>query len=398
MKIVVQKFGGTSLSTNCRRLAACRQIIGVLELGYAPVVVVSAMGRLNDPYATDTLLSLVEDGKYLAAPEQALLLSCGEIISASILSNLLGKLEVQNRVLTGAQAGIITSSDHTKAIIHDVNPTKIIAELRRGKVVVIPGFQGQTKEGDVTTLGRGGSDTTAVALGAALNAESVDIFTDVNGIMTADPAVVKEATILRNVTFDEAFELAAQGAKVIHPHAVSRAMEDQLPVRIKAYNSSSLFSGTLISDKPTKQRLITGIAHLSNIAQIKIKIVDQGTEIYGKVFQAMASAGLNVDFISVSPAEITYTILDKLVPRAIDILMKLDLEPECIKDCAKLSIVGSGITGVPGVMAKIVTALMDQDIPILQSADSYTTIWVLVPGKKMSTALTALHQAFLLGK
>jgi aspartate kinase len=226
MKVIVQKFGGTSVATSQMRERVLHHIQTALAEDYQVVAVVSAMGRKGEPYATDTLLELTkgEQLKNLSSREQDLLLSCGEIISASVLSSLLTHHEIQNCVLTGGQAGIITNNQYSNAQIVSLNPKRLHEELNQGKVVIVTGFQGQTADGEITTLGRGGSDTTATALGVALNAEYVDIFTDVDGVLTADPRIVEEATPLEMVTYTEMCNLAFQGAKVVHPRAVEIAM------------------------------------------------------------------------------------------------------------------------------------------------------------------------------
>lgn len=213
MKIIVQKFGGTSLRNEETRARAIQHIKKAKAEGYQVVVVVSAMGRLGEPYATDTLLDVLkENGNRISPREHDLLISCGEVISSVILTSLLNTEGVPAVAFTGRHAGILTSYEHTAAEILSIDSHDIVEELTQDHVVVVCGFQGATKDGEVTTLGRGGSDTTATALGASLNAEYVDIFTDVNGVMTADPRIVADATPLETVTYTEISNLAHQGA------------------------------------------------------------------------------------------------------------------------------------------------------------------------------------------
>lgn len=401
MRILVQKFGGTSVASPELRERVVHHIKRALAEGYHLVVVVSAMGRKGDPYATDTLLGLARQyGEGLTPREQDLLMSCGEIISASTLSSLLTQHEIESCVLTGGQAGIITNNHHTNAQIVTINPKRIRRELEKGKVVIVTGFQGQTTDGEITTLGRGGSDTSATALGVALRAECVDIFTDVDGIMTADPRIVEDAAQLETVTYTEMCNLAFQGAKVIHPRAVEIAMQTNVPIRVRSTMSDH--PGTLVTSVTEANRLagevrdwlITGITQMANVTQIKVPSKHGQLDIQLNVFKAMADNGISVDFINVNPSGIAYTVYDDLADRAEAILRELDLEPELNRHCAKVSIVGAGITGVPGVMAKIVEALTEEDIQILQSADSHTTIWVLVRGSDMVKAVRALHRKF----
>lgn len=405
MKIVVQKFGGTSLTTPSLRKRVIQHIRDALNEGYRIVVVVSAMGRKGDPYATDTLLDLIEqNGQELNRREIDLLLSCGEIISATTLSSLLRQSHIENCVLTGGQAGIITNDDFNNAQIVSLHPNRVREELERVPVTIVTGFQGQTTSGEVTTLGRGGSDTTATALAVSLQADYVDIFTDVAGIMTADPRIVENASPLNTVTYTEISNLAFQGAKVIHPRAVEVAMQTNVPIRIRSTQSGQI--GTLITNVKEKERLageindrlITGITHVPNVTQIKITSDHTDFDMQLNVFRAMAENEISVDFINVNPSSVVYTVSDHVADRAMTVLHRLGYQPVYLNGCAKVSTVGAGIAGVPGVMAKIVEALTQEEIPILQSADSHTTIWVLVHGVDMVRAVRALHDKFELHK
>lgn len=401
MKIVVQKFGGTSLATPEIRGRVLQHVRHAIDEQYRVVVVVSAMGRRGDPYATDTLLDWIEqNGQALNDRERDLLLSCGEIISATTLSSLLRKWDIDNCVLTGGQAGIITNRAHNDAHIVSINPKRVQKELARVPVVIVTGFQGQTTDGEVTTLGRGGSDTTATALGVGLEAEFVDIFTDVDGIMTADPSIVEDASPLDTVTYTEISNLAFQGAKVIHPRAVEIAMQTNVPIRVRSTMSGEI--GTLITHASeihrqageVNDRTITGITQVPDVTQIKVTTNDDDYDMHLKVFKSMAKNGISVDFINVNPNSVAYTVFDHVAERAQAILEEMHYRPTCLSGCAKVSAVGAGIAGVPGVMAKIIEALTQEEIPILQSADSHTTIWVLVHGEDMARAVRALHTKF----
>jgi aspartate kinase len=405
MKIIVQKFGGTSVATPQMRERVLHHIQTALAEEYHVVVVVSAMGRRGEPYATDTLLELTrgEQLKNLSSREQDLLLSCGEIISASVLSSLLTHHGIENCVLTGGQAGIITNTQYSNAQIVSLNPKRLQEELKNGRVAIVAGFQGQTADGEVTTLGRGGSDTTATALGVSLQAEYVDIFTDVDGVLTADPRIVEEATSLEMVTYTEMCNLAFQGAKVVHPRAVEIAMQTNVPIRVRSTLSDGI--GTLVVSRPERvglaeisDRLITGITQMPDVTQIRIPTSSDHLDLHLEVFRKMASQGISVDFISVTPSSIAYTVSDPLAETAKSLLKEMDLEPELYPGCAKVSIVGAGIAGVPGVMAKILEALTEEDVKVLQSADSHTTIWVLVSGEDMVKSVRALHRKFELHK
>jgi aspartate kinase len=402
MKIIVQKFGGTSLKESDGRHQAVRHIKSAVTEGYKVVCVVSAMGRLGDPYATDTLLSLLDDHR-ISNREQDLLLSCGEIISSVVFSGLLNGSGLKSTALTGPQAGFRTNDDFTNARIIDMKCERIKTELLENDVVVVAGYQGQSKNGDIATLGRGGSDTSASALGAALEAEFIDIFTDVEGVMTADPRLVKDARPLSVVTYAEICNMAYQGAKVIHPRAVEIAMQAKIPLRIRSTYSD--LPGTLVTSslkgpagKDVQESIITGIAHVSNITQIKVYANDGQYDLQTKVFKAMAQEQISVDFINISPKGVVYTIMDDKTDQALTKLKELGFNPEVTRDCAKVSAVGAGIAGTPGVTAAIVEALSNKNIQILQSADSHTTIWVLVKKEDLVESVNALHSTFRLNE
>lgn len=404
MKIIVQKFGGTSVKDEESRKYARMHIQSALDEGYKSVVVVSAMGRMGDPYATDTLLSLIGGHKSkISKRELDLLLSCGEAISSVVFTNMLLNSGIKATSLTGAQAGFRTNDDHSNAKILEMNCKRLLEELEENDVVVVAGFQGIAKNGDVTTIGRGGSDTSASALGAALKSEWIDIFTDVEGIMTADPRIAENARPLSVVTYNEVCNLAYQGAKVIHPRAVEIAMQAKVPIRIRSTYSEH--PGTLVSSlnrlnhiSDIRERTVTGIAHLAPITQIKVQAKKDQYNLQTEVFKSMANEKISVDFINISPNGVVYTVADEMTDRAEEILKKLGYEPDIERKCAKVSVVGAGITGVPGITAKIVTALSENGIRILQSADSHTTIWVLVKQEDLVIAINALHDAFHLEK
>lgn len=405
MRTLVQKFGGTSLSDAQARSYAIGHMKRALADSYNLVVVVSAMGRKGEPYATDSLLELIRhNGNCLPAREKDLLLHCGELISAAVMCSLLEAENVPSVVLTGAQAGIRTNERFGDARIESIQPSRIVQALSEGKVVIVPGFQGETSQGDVTTLGRGGSDTTATALGSALRAECVDIFTDVDGIFTADPRIVNKAKPIEKVTYAEICNMAYQGAKVIHPRAVEIAMEANIPIRVRSTFSDSL--GTLVTKadeselagRRLKDRFVTGIAHVSPVTQIKVAAQEGQYDLSLNVFKTMAIHQISVDFINVNISGVTYTVFQHESDRALSVLRGMGYYPEVVTDCAKVSVIGGGMNGVPGIMARIVESLTERDIPILQSADSNATIWVLVKEADMINAIQALHHSFQLDK
>ncbi len=401
MDITVQKFGGSSLKSTEMREMAANHVINALKPGGKIVVVVSAIGRTGDPYATDTLLNLVGGLKSdVSKRELDLLASCGEVVSSVVFSQLLNEKGINACAITGAQAGFRTNEEYMDAKITEMKVDELKTTLSEFDVVIVTGFQGQTPKGTTATLGRGGSDTSATALGAALNAKVVDIFTDVEGVMTADPRIVDKAKPLPVVTYNEICNMAYQGAKVIHPRAVEIAMQAKVPIRIRSTSSDA--EGTLITTTTAKEvgqdveeRTITGIAHVNQVTQIKVGATEGEYDLQSKVFKAMANENISVDFINIQPMGVAYTVKDDVSDRAIEVLELLGFAPETMKNCAKVSAVGAGMTGVPGVTSKIVEALSERNIQILQSADSHTTIWVLVKEEDMFEAVNALHEIFL---
>jgi aspartate kinase len=399
VSIIVQKFGGTSVSSKESRMHCLTHIKRELNNNNQVVVVVSAMGRKGEPYATDTLLSLLENENLLPNRETDLLLSTGELISANIFSNLLWQEGIANTVLTGGQAGIITDSNYGNAKIQSLNPQPILDVFKSQNVVVVTGFQGIDEHGEITTLGRGGSDTSGTALGASLNAERVDIFTDVKGIYSADPRIVEEAVLMKNVSYAEVCNLAHLGAKVIHPRAVEIAMQKNIPIRVRSTFLED--EGTLISNfteinnpNDIKERNITGITQVENISQIKVLPKENEMYLKSDVFQVMYENNISIDFININSVGASFTVPHVVTAKAKKLLEAKGYEPQVTENCSKISVVGAGITGVPGVMYKIYQALEIKGIPVLQCADSHTTIWVLVPGKHTENAVRALHNSF----
>ena len=325
MNILVQKFGGSSMATPARREQVVGHIKEAMAAGYKIVVVVSAMGRSGEPYATDTLLGLVDYGKGMDPRDLDLLMSCGEVISASVLVSELIKAGQAAAVLTGGQAGILTDDAHGTARIIEVKPDRVLQFLNSGVIPVVAGFQGRTREGEITTLGRGSGDTSAVARGVALQAEMVEIYTDVDGVMTADPRVEPNARRLETVTYREIAEMAHLGAKVIHPRAVEIAMEGHIPLRIRATGSSS--PGTLVHSAASQveirgDRVVTGIAHVGGMIQVQLETTADfnRSELGLAIFQRLAGAGISLDMIYVSPNRISFIIEHRWAKQAEDVL------------------------------------------------------------------------------
>lgn len=406
MGVLVQKFGGTSINTGSAREQAALRIKDGLARGYQLVVVVSAMGRAGDPYATDTLINLASTKDTPIGPrEKDLIMACGEIISSVVMVAALEAVGIKAVAMTGGQAGIITDQNFTNAGIIEANPERVIKALRTNRVVVVAGFQGVTKEGEVTTLGRGGSDTTAAALGVALRAEEIEIYTDVDGVMTADPRFVPQAKIQKVMTYREIGEMAHLGASVIHPRAVEIAMEGRVPLRIRStFNNGE---GTLITNghpaAPVEIRgdkVVTSLAQMADVAQF-VLLSESDLNKEGRalqVFQLLAEAGISVDMIQVSPERISFIVKEENYEKTLSALNRIGLRINAAKGFAKVAVVGAGMRGVPGVMARVVYGLSRAGISIFHTTDSHTNIACLVKREEMSKALLALHEEFGLGE
>ncbi|ABR47155.1 aspartate kinase [Alkaliphilus metalliredigens QYMF] len=402
MNIVVQKFGGTSVSTKERRTQVINKILQTKQKQKNIVVVVSALGRKGDAYATDTLRNLLlEENPLCSLKTLDLLMSCGEIISATLLGSALEALGEKVIVLTGAQAGILTDDHFSNAEIIAIDEKRSLSYLEKDYIVVVPGFQGATASGEVTTLGRGGSDTTATALAVALNAEYVEIYTDVDGIMTADPNVVPRARILDQVNYNEVFQMAEKGAKVIHPRAVEIAQKKNIPVNIR--NTMSEHPGTRIhsftGDKESlycsqpKKNLLTAITHKDGISQVSVHM-ENNLAHDSLLLSTLAESKVSIDMINFFLDKKIFTISTEQINIVQIQLKKLNFSHEIRTHCSKVTVVGNRITGIPGVMATIVGALSSEDIQILQSSDSHSTISCLVDESDAKKAVNALHSAF----
>lgn len=403
MKIIVQKFGGTSVATKERRIKVAEHVMRAISEGYRPVVVVSAMGRLGDPYATDTLVELIQGEVPDPSPRELdMLMACGEIIACTVVAQSITAAGQPAIALTGGQAGIITDDTFGNARILEVNTEHLTGLLEKGKIPVVAGFQGITSEGDITTLGRGGSDTSAVALGVALKAQWVEIYTDVSGVMTADPRLEPNAQTLQQLTYQEVTEMAHLGAKVIHPRAVEIAAEGRLPVHIRSLDSKE--TGTIITARGSVSsvpifgdRVVTGIAHVDRLAHVELYSDGNFNDGLGvEVFRTVAEAGISIDVIHMSPHLIAFNVEEikvDAVTRALEGLGlsgKVKIEP----GYAKVSAVGAGMRGVPGVMSRIISALHRAGCHVYQTTDSHANISCLVKQSCVQRAIQALHQEF----
>lgn len=400
MSILVQKFGGTSVESYDKMMEVIKIITSYRNKGYDLAIVVSAMGRKGSPYATDTLIDLCKAANENPHKRELdMIMSCGEIISGTILTSMLNENNIPATFLTGVQAGIVTTNSYSNAKIKKINPQKIEKELSMGRVVVIAGFQGGTEDGELTTLGRGGSDTSAVAIGRALGSKIVQIYTDVDGIMTADPRVESEAEVIKFIEYEEVFQMAEQGSKVIHPRAVELAKKSDIILEIRnTFNPK--FEGTKIgslknlefdNDYEKDQHVVSAVAHKNNISQIKIKSPE---DVFSNVLNEMEENKINMDMINFFDEDKSFAIDKDDVEVVERILKKYKVNYHITHDCAKVTLIGSKITETPGVIAKIVRGLSNVGIALIQSSDSYTSVSCLVKEEDMAKTVHAIHSEF----
>ena len=408
MALVVQKYGGSSVGDAERIRRVAERIVATRKAGNDVVVVVSAMGD-----TTDELLDLAEQVCPAPPPrEMDMLLTSGERISNALVAMAISSLGAEAQSFTGSQAGVITTSSHGKAKIIDVTPGRVRSALDEGKIVLVAGFQGVSQDTkDVTTLGRGGSDTTAVALAAALDADVCEIYTDVDGIYTADPRIVPNARHLATVSFEEMLEMAACGAKVLMLRCVEYARRYNVPVHVRS--SYSTKPGTMVSgsmeDIPVEEAILTGVAHDRSEAKVTVVGLDDKPGYAAKVFRAVADAEINIDMVlqNVSKVEtgktdITFTCPKELGPIAVEKLSTLKEEigfSSILYDdhIGKVSLVGAGMKSHPGVTATFCEALSEAGVNIELISTSEIRISVLCRDTELDRAVRVLHDAFDLG-
>jgi aspartate kinase len=392
------KFGGTSVAEPEGRAAIASRVQAALELDMAPVLVVSAMGRAGAPYATDTLLSLV-DQLPTDDRERDLLASVGEVVSAVVVAHELRAAGIAAAAFTGAEAGILTDGVRGNASITEIHPGVLFAAIDDGRVPVIAGFQGIDEEGSVTTLGRGGSDTTACAIGVALEAAEVGIYTDVDGVMTADPRTCDGAEVLEVISAEELFQMARSGSRVVHTPAAELALSSGLAVRVR--NTFSDHEGTLVADIAgfRSDSVATAISHVAGIARMRVSLgASEGSlghmAAQTRVYRAMADAGVSLDMFTPVGDALVFTVAESVLDRAAEVIHDLGLLHHSHRGLAKVTLVGAGMHGVPGVMARMAEYLAAAGVDVYQAADSHTTISVLIAAEQTDLAVRSLHEGF----
>ena len=402
--MIVQKYGGPSVGTAARIRRVSRRIAATVKRGEQVVVVVSAMG-----HTTDRMIALAQSvNPEPPARELDMLVANGETITAPLVAMCLEGIGVPAISLSGLQAGVRTSAQHSRARIRDINPERILQALREGKVPVVAGFQGVTESLEVTTLGRGGSDTTAVALAAALKADSCEIYTDVDGIFTADPMVVRTARKLAFIRYDEMLELAAVGARVIHPRAVEIGELYGVPIHVR----SSFHDGVgtmIVAQVPMEERQrVRGIAQETNVAKITVLGVADRPGVAAAIFEPLGKAGISVDVIVQNigrsgHTDLTFSVADSDLKAAVKLVRAAvkEIGARSIASAsgiAKLSIVGTGMLGTPGIAGRMFRALADAGINIEMISTSEIRITCLVARDQVEKGVRVLHKTFELEK
>ncbi|WP_436493261.1 aspartate kinase [Actinokineospora sp. HUAS TT18] len=408
MALVVQKYGGSSLENADRIKRVAERIIATRKAGNDVVVVCSAMGD-----TTDELLDLAKQVNPVPPErEMDMLLTAGERISNSLVAMAISALGAEARSFSGSQAGVITTSVHGKARIIDVTPGRVQAALDEGYIVLVAGFQGVSQDTkDITTLGRGGSDTTAVALAAALNADVCEIYTDVDGVYTADPRIVPDAKRLDRVTYEEMLEMAASGAKVLMLRCVEYARRYGVPIHVRSSYSNK--SGTIVAgsmeDLTVEQAMITGVAHDRSEAKVTVTGVPDHAGVAARIFRTVADSEIDIDMVlqNVSSTvsgktDITFTLSKSNGPAAVSALEKIREElgfTAVLYDdhVGKVSLVGAGMRSHPGVTATFCEALAKAGVNIEIINTSEIRISVLIRDTQLDEAVRAIHDAFDLG-
>lgn len=404
MDIIVQKYGGSSVADAEKIKNVARRVVATKRAGYRVVTVVSARG--------DTTDELIELARQITdrppKREMDMLLATGEQQSIALLAMAIHDLGEPVISLTGAQVGILTDDMHTKAKILDVNVERLHKELNAGRIVIVAGFQGITQDNDITTLGRGGSDTTAVALAAALKAKVCEIYTDVDGVYTADPRIVKNARKLRDISYGEMLEMASLGAGVLQARSVEFAAHHKVEIHVRCtFNTNE---GTLVREEKQleKDMVVVGVAHDTNVAKLVLVDVPDRPGVAYQIFSALAAEGINVDMIvqttkAENTTDLLFTVTRDDLARAREICEQQvkALGAKGVVErtgLAKVSIIGAGMVSNPGVAARMFQALAENQINIEVISTSEIKISCLIAEEHVKTAVQAIHDAFQLGE
>lgn len=400
MALYVMKFGGSSVGDTERMQRVARRVAEKQDEGHQVIVVVSAMGDTTDELIDQAKL-LNQD---LPAREMDMLMTTGEQISIALLSIAIQQLGRKAVSFTGWQAGFRTEAVHGKARIIDIQPSRVLQALKEGSIVVVAGFQGMTEEGEITTFGRGGSDTTAVALAAATSADVCEIYTDVDGIYSTDPRIVKNARKLNEISYDEMLELANLGAAVLHPRAVEYAKHNQVQLVVRS--SFNHNEGTVVKEDAHMEQgvVVSGIAYDKNVARISIVGVEHIPGVLAKVFSSLAESKIDVDIIVQSgdqdgKADFSFTVALSDREKALKVIEGLSSEVpfrEVTSEdgLVKVSIVGAGMVSHPGVAAQMFDVISKQGVNIEMVSTSEIKVSCVIEGGKLNEVVQALHTAY----
>ena len=402
MKIVVMKFGGTSVA-DISKIKNVASIINKNYKKYKLIIVLSAMeGVTND------LQKLIDQIDYPSSKENDLVLTSGEQVTVGLLSMILNKMKIKSIPLLGWQVPIITDSSYEKAKILNINKDNILKYLVEYDVVVLAGFQGINTEGKITSIGRGGSDTTAVAIASSLNAERCDIFSDVDGVYSSDPTIVKNAKKIDKISYEEMLEMSSMGAKVLHTRSVELAMKNNLTLQV--LSSLTNQEGTFIVNekKLIEKEVVSGVSYSKNESKITISGIPDKPGIAAKIFRILSRNNINIDMIvqNISQdgisANLTFTVLNKDMKISKNLLEKnsekiLYRQLSTNSEVAKISVIGMGMMSQSGVAEKMFQTLADQQINILAISTSEIKISVLIEEKYTNNAVNSLHSAYRLG-
>jgi len=405
MPIIVQKYGGTSVGDATKIKNVARRVIETKKAGNDVVVIVSAMGK-----TTDVLIDLANEiNPNPPLREMDAVLATGEKVSAALLAMAISAEGYKSLSLTGGQAGVFTENVHTKAKILDINPARIKLELAKDQIVIVTGFQGVNEFEDITTIGRGGSDTSAVAIAASLKAEACEIYTDVDGVYTSDPRIVQNAKKLAEISYEEMLELASLGAGILHPRSVETAQLHKLTLHVRSsYNNNE---GTLVKEANPmeRKRAVTGVAHDENVAKVTIFGIPDVPGTAGKLFSSLGKAKINVDVIVQSTHQqqntndISFTVPRVELVQAVKITEEVAKEinaagVQAASNVCKVSIVGVGMISTPGVAATMFEVLGNAGINIELISTSEIKVSCIINENEAKKAVQLVHDTFGLGQ
>ena len=404
MSIIVKKFGGTSVGDTTKIKNVAKRIVGSIEKGNQVVVAVSAMGG-----TTDKLVALAQEvSPSPLERELDMLLSTGEQVSIALLAMAVSDLGYEAISLTGNQVGILTDGFYSNARIVSINNQRILDELKMGKVVILAGFQGVTIDGEITTLGRGASDTTAVAIAASLNADRCEIYTDVDGIYTADPRIVKSARKLDRITHDEMLEMAGLGAKVLHSRSVELAKKFQVPLMVRS--SFHEGDGTIIvkESEIMEQVVVSGVTSNKDQAKISLIGIEDKPGVAAEIFNIVAEQHINIDMIIQNvgrdgTTDLSFTVPEKDLSKSVEVIQDLSDQIkiamlETDSNISKVSVVGIGMVSHVGIASKMFSALAEQNINIQMISTSEIKISCVIDQTQTDKAVEVIHDSFDLGQ